>query len=203
MTSTFEIDVPSLKTRVTNILKSPKAEWPVIEAEPTTTEKLYKGYIAPLAAIPAVASFIGVTIIGVPVLFYGTVRTGVVPAFTNMVVSYLLTLGAVYLAALVINKLAPTFESRPDEMQALKLTAYSYTPAWVAGVLMVIPALSPIAAILGLYSIYLFYLGLPVLMKTPEAKVIPYMIVSAIVMIALMVAVGIVAAMLVGTTGIY
>ena len=37
----------------------------------------------------------------------------------------------------------------------------------------------------GLYSIYVFYLGLPVMMKTPEAKVIPYMAVSALVIIVL------------------
>ena len=37
--------------------------------------------------------------------------------------------------------------------------------------------------ILGLYGIYLFYIGLPVLKKTPEDKRLVYMIVSALVII--------------------
>ena len=59
MPSTIDINVPALQERVTKLLKDPAATWPVIAAEPTTTEQLYKNYIGPLAAIPAVASFIG------------------------------------------------------------------------------------------------------------------------------------------------
>lgn len=200
MTSTRDIDVPALKDRVTNILKTPKTEWPVIEAETTTTEKLYRSYIAPLAAIPAVAWFIGVTVVGVTLPFVGTFRESFPRAFANMIVSYILALVGVYIAAFVVNKLAPTFDSRPDDRQALKLVAYAYTPAWIAGVLMIIPALAPIAIIGGLYAVYLFYLGLPVMMKTPEAKVIVYMIVAAIVVIAVSIVVGIVSAALTGVT---
>jgi hypothetical protein len=98
----------------------------------------------------------------------------------------------------VIDKLAPTFDSKPNVVQALKLVAYSSTAGWVAGVLNIIPVLGIIAALAGLYGIYLFYLGLPVLMKTPEAKVIPYMVVAAIVVIVLSILVGVIVGMVVG-----
>jgi hypothetical protein len=115
-----------------------------------------------------------------------------------MVVSWVLALVGVYVAALIINKLAPTFESTPNDLQALKLVAYSYTASWVAGIFYVIPALGILAGLAGLYSIYLFYLGLPVMMKTPQAKVIPYMVVSAVVIIVLVFVMAMVAAAITG-----
>ena len=95
-----------------------------------------------------------------------------------------LALGGVYLAAFIIEKLAPNFQSRGDTLQALKLVAYANTAFWVAGVCNILPFLGVLGMIAGgIYSIYLFYLGLPVMMKTPQDKVIPYMIVSAVVIL--------------------
>jgi hypothetical protein len=186
MVATGQLNTASLVERAKKIIVDPKTEWPVIEQESTTTERLYTTYIMPLAAIPVIAQFIGSSIIGITVPFVGTTyRIGIVAGIVSAVVSYVFGLVACYLAALVIDKLAPTFESRSDMMQALKLVAYAYTPVWIAGVLLMIPALGMLSILAGLYSIYLFYLGLPVMMKTPDAKVIPYMVVSALVIIVL------------------
>ena len=197
MASIGEVNVTTLQDRAIKILKEPKSEWNVIDVEATDVAKLYSGYIAPLAAIPAIAGFIGLAMIGVST-FVGTFRVGVTRAFSHAVVSYVLTLVGVYVAALVIDRLAPTFESKPSTIQALKLVAYASTAAWIAGIVLIIPALAPIAIIGGLYSIYLFYLGLPVLMKTPQAKVIPYMVVAAIVVIVVQIVVNYVASAMVG-----
>ena len=188
----------ALQDRVTKILMDPKAEWPVIEREPTDVARLYREYIAILAAIPVVCSFIGMTLIGITVPFIGTYRVPVLTALANAVVSYVLGLVGVYVASLIIDKLAPTFESKSDPIQALKLVAYASTPVWIAGVLNLIPALGVLSILAALYAIYLCYIGLPILMKTPPAKVVPYMAVSAVVIIAITFAMGLVAAALVG-----
>ena len=179
-----------LVPRVTNILTKPKQEWPVIASEATDAATLYKEYIVLLAAVPAICSFIGMTVIGVPVPFFGTMRVGVASGLTGLIVRYVLSLASVYAAAFIIEKLAPTFQSRGDTIQALKLVAYASTPAWVAGVLGLFPPLVALGILAGLYGVYLFYLGLPHLMHTPPDKVIPYMIVSAIVIIVMYVIVG-------------
>lgn len=201
--STLEVNGRALTDRVTRILKDPKAEWPVIEAEVTTTEQLYRSYIAPLAAIPPVATFIGMSLIGISMPFIGHYRVGIGSGIAHAIVSWVLALVGVYVAALIINKLAPTFDSAPNDRQALKLVAYANTAAWVAGVFNIIPMLGVLAILGGLYSIYLFYVGLPVMMKTPEAKVVPYMVVSALVIIVVFVVMGLVAAAItgVGTAG--
>jgi hypothetical protein len=179
----------NLQTRVTNILTRPKEEWPVIAAEPADVASLYRDYIAILALIPPVASFIGLSIIGVTLPLYpsvGTFRYGIAQGLGMAVIQYVIALIGVYVAALVIDRLAPTFQSQPDSVQSLKLVAYSATAGWVAGVLYIIPALGVLVLLAGLYGVYIFYLGVPLLMKTPKDRVIPFMIVSAIVIIIVM-----------------
>jgi len=168
---------PGLVTRVTNILTKPKQEWGVIAGESTSIAALYTGYIVILAAIPVVATLIQMSIISI-----GIFRAGMLYALIAMIVAYALGLGGVYLAAFVIDKLAPTFQSQPNMLQALKLVAYAYTAMWVAGVFNLLPIIGILGALAGgIYSIYLFYLGLPVMMKTPPDKIIVYMIVAAVV----------------------
>jgi hypothetical protein len=159
--------------RVKRMLLSPRAEWDVIDAEETTPAALYRGYIAPLAAIGPVAHFIGDTVIGIPLPIGGLIRAPIGPAFGNAVIFYVLMLGATYVLALIIDALAPTFNSQKSRIQALKLAAYSSSAGWLAGIFGLIPWIRPLE-ILGLYSVYLLYLGVPVLMKTPREKVLPY-----------------------------
>jgi len=169
----------NLQTRVVNILTKPAVEWPVIAAEPSDVASLYSNYILLLAAIPAVCTFLGLLVIGVPLL--GTY--GLSAALVAGVMSYLSALASVYIAAFIIEKLAPNFDSRGDTVQALKLVAYASTPVWIAGVLHLVPLLGVLIIVAVLYAIYLFYLGLAPVMKTPQDKVVPYMVVSAIVVI--------------------
>lgn len=183
-----------LQTRVVNILTRPQTEWTVIASEPTDVATLYKSYIMMLAAIPPAAGYIGMTMFGISVPVMGTVRVGIVQGLTAAVVQYVLALVGVYIASIVIDKLAPTFQSQSDAMRALKLVAYASTPSWLAGALGIIPALSPLAILGGLYGIYLFYLGVAPLMKTPSDKVVPYMAVSALAIIVVMVVTSAVAA---------
>lgn len=165
----------NLVDRVKNILLTPKTEWPVIEAEQTDIKTLYMGYIMILAAIPAIAGIIGLMFIG-----FMTWAVGYALA------QYVLTLVMVFVVALVVDALAPTFGGQKNQLSALKLVAYAATAGWVASVALVIPVLGGIVALVGsLYGIYLLYLGLPVLMKCPADKVVPYLVVTIVIWILL------------------
>jgi Yip1 domain len=56
----------------------------------------------------------------------------------------------------------------------MKLAVYSMTPAWLAGVFWLIPGLGFLRLIALLYSVYVFWLGLPILMKPPQERLAPY-----------------------------
>lgn len=180
-----------LVDRVKNILLTPRQEWEVIDAESATVGSLYTGYIIPLAAIPAVCQAIGFSVFGMRLPFVGTWRTPIGSSITRAAVMYVLTLVGVYILALIIDNLAPTFSGTRSMIQALKVAAYSYTAAWVVGVFYIIPAMS-FLGILGIYSLYLLYLGLPVLMKSPKEKAFGYTAVVIIVGIILAVIISVI-----------
>jgi hypothetical protein len=181
----------NLVDRVKRILLSPRTEWEVIDAEQTTPAALYTGYIVPLAAIGPIAQLIGFTVFGIP-LPMGTYRVPLGSALTGALVRYVLMLAGTYLLALIIDALAPTFNGQRNQIQALKVAAYSSTAAWVAGVFVLIPWLG-VLGIVGLYSLYLLYLGLPVLMKAPQEKALPYTAVVILAAIVLFMVVGVIA----------
>ena len=190
-----------LKTRATNILTKPAAEWPAIAAEATTPADLITTYAVPLSAIPAVCSFIGLSIVGMSLPLVGTIRTPIVSGLTSAVVRFVLGIVGLYVSAIIIEKLAPTFQSKGDTTQALKLVVFASTPVWIAGILQIIPALGLLVILAALYAVYLFYLGLPSVMRTPGDKVIPYMVVAAIVIIVINFCFGLVAAAVSGAGG--
>ncbi len=172
--------------RIKGILLKPKDEWQTISGETTSIPELYKSYIVVLAAIGPVASIIGMSIIGISLPYTGTFRIPITTMIASAVVHYVLTLVGVYVLALIIDALAPTFLGQKNINQAFKLAAYSYTPGWLAGIFAVIPALA-VLGILGLYGLYLLFLGLPVLMKSPQEKSLGYtatIIIAAIILFA-------------------
>lgn len=167
----------SLVDRAKNIITKPKAEWAVIAAEEPNVQQIFVGYVLPLALIPAIAHIIGWGLIGAGFLMsysYG-IAMGLVSFITAFV--------SVYLTAFVIDALAPNFGSQKNLGRAVQLVAYSATPAWVAGILYILPFIGWLASLLGLYSLYLMYVGLPHTMKAPQDKVMVYLIVSIIVLL--------------------
>lgn len=179
----------NLIQRVQDILLKPKDTWPGIAQEPATTGSIYSGYLVFLAAIPVVASFIGLSLIGAGA-FGISVRVPIVTGLVHAVVSYALTLVMVFVLALIVDALAPTFGGTKNQLNALKLVAYGGTAGFVGGIFSLLPSLSILGLLAALYSIYLIYTGVPVLMKSPPEKAGAY---TAVVIIC-----GIVAAVVLG-----
>ncbi|HEY2863094.1 MAG TPA: Yip1 family protein [Casimicrobiaceae bacterium] len=166
----------NLVDRVKNILLSPRTEWPKIAEEPATTQSLYVGYIVILAAIAPLALLI---------------RTGGV-AIAVAIAHYAVALAITYLMALIVDALAPTFNGTRDFTQSLKLVAYSYTAPWVAGVFLLLGGTlgGVIGLIAAIYAWYTFYLGVPVLKKSPPDKAIGYTVVVVLCAIVLAIVLG-------------
>jgi hypothetical protein len=168
--------------RVKEIIFKPKDTWKQIKGEETTIKDLYISYAAILAIIPPVATFIGWSIVGMSFMGF-SYRMPFMSGISYAVFHYILSLVGLYLVAFIIDMLAPNFGSQKNMVNAMKVAVYASTPNWIASVLFIIPALSPIVMIASLYSLYLFYLGLPVLMETPKEKTVGYIIVIIIVSI--------------------
>ncbi len=192
-------------TRAKNICLTPKTEWPVIAEEQTPTATLITGYVAPLAAIGAVAGLIGGSIVGVTLPFAGTYRVPIVSGIVTAIFTFVMAIVGVFILSFVISALAPTFDGQKNSAQALKVAVYSYTPAWIAGVLHILPLLGLLSVLAAFYGLYLLYLGLPRLMKCPEDKAVVYTAVVVVCAIVLSICIGAVGAAVAGagmmTTG--
>ncbi len=180
--------------RVKNLLIQPRAEWERIATETTPLPRLLTGYVLPLAAIAALCSFIGLTFVGFG-MFGVAVRVPLVASLSSAVLQVAMALGSIWLLALVIKALAPTFGTEPDENRANQLAAYFPTAGFIGSFAAILPALGILAVIGGIYSLVLLYMGLLRVMKTPDDKRLPYFF--AIIVSALLI--GIVCATVLGS----
>lgn len=168
----------NLVQRAKNIIISPKTEWEVVANEEPNIQQILMGYVFPLALIPTIATIIGWGAIGI--LGFTSFTYGIAMGLVQLINAFL----SVIIAGFVIDALAGSFGSTKNLGRSIQLVAYSMTPIWVAGILNILPAISWLPFLIGLYAIALLYQGLTPLMKTPEDKKVVYLIVSIVVLIA-------------------
>jgi hypothetical protein len=170
--------------RIKALLLQPRDEWPRIAAQPMTPMGIMTGWVVPLAAIGPIAGMIaaltgGVTLYGIPLL-----NPPISFVIASFVLNWLSAVVCVYVLALLIDALAPSFGGQKDSVAALKVAAFGSTAGFLAGVFQV-NAWLMMLGILGLYSYYLIYVGLPVLMKSDKDKTLVYMIATFVISILL------------------
>ena len=181
----------NLVDRAKNLILTPKTEWAAIDAETHTVQDLYTSYVMILAAIPPVATFIGLTLIGMGL------RIPITAGVVHLVLSYVLEprLGVRDRAH---HRRARAHLRRHEELHA-GVQGGGVRAHGIVGrgrVLYIIP----VVGIIGdrwsaLYSLYLLYLGLPRLMKAPEDKALPYTLVVIVVAIVMYVVIGAITAL--------
>lgn len=168
---------------------TPQTEWPAVARESDDAQvsphqalphqaqpqKVLR-YIAILALIPALARLVGGWLIGG--------YTPLVAALIGAALAYALSFAVVFAVALVVDLLAPKFGGERSYPNALRLTAYSFTPLWLVGIVLLVPGAS-FLVLLGLYGVYLMWLGLPLLMRSSQDKTLPYIVTVALWAIAL------------------
>ena len=162
-----------LVQRAKAMVLAPAAEWRAIEPESGDAAYLFVNYVAPLAAIPPASEFLWRHVLyHSPRLHahYGGFFSGLFTAFIHWLVTFVV----VYAMAVVVDGLAPTFGALKNRENAMKLISYSMTPAWLAGVFALVPGLWFLRVLALIYSIYLFWLGLPLLMKPQPNRTQPY-----------------------------
>jgi hypothetical protein len=177
--------------RIKRLLTAPEAEWARIDAEPMTVRGIFTGWIVPLAAIGPIAGLIRSLLFG-----YGafgiSYRPSVTSALLTAVTLYAVALIGIYVLALIVDALAPSFGGAKNPVAAMKVVAFSWTAAWLAGIFQVIPGLWWLGLV-GLYSFYLLWIGLPMLMKSPADRAAAYVAVAIVLAIVATAVIGAVA----------
>lgn len=179
----------NLVDRVKNLLLSPAKEWETIKGESWTIGDLFTKYAIILAAIPAVAGFIGYSLFGISYGF-GSYKLGFGTSLTWAILTYVLSLVGVYVLGFIIDLLAPSFGSTKNMVASLKVAVFSSTPGWVAGILNIFPALGILVLIASIYGLVLLYMGLERIKSVPKEKMVGYFVVVLIAAIIVYVIIG-------------
>jgi hypothetical protein len=162
------MDIGKIVERIKNILLTPKTEWPAIAADPAPAQSIYTGHVLLLAAVSAIAGWLGGTLLGSA---FGVFRMGATFFLVTAIVNFLVAFVAVFVSAWLTDALAPNFGGTKNSLQALKTVAYAWTASWVASIATIVPFLGFLVVLAGLvYSIYLFYQGCQHTMKVPTDK---------------------------------
>lgn len=164
--------------RIKRLMLSPAAEWAAIDAEPMTAKGIFMTWVVPLAAIGPIAGLIGMQVFGLSFLGV-TYRPSLIGSVESALIHYVMLLADVIVLALVIDALAPSFGATRNSVAAMKVAAFSATAAFVVGIVQIIPSLM-FLGLLGAYSLYLMWVGLPLLMKPPADKAVAYYAVSLV-----------------------
>ncbi len=169
----------------------PKAEW-------ETIEKRHEGiiysliHISIIALIPAICGYYAAAHIGWTIGVGEPIRITESSAQIMAVAMYLGLISGVFALAYLIQWMAETFDSKPNFIQALELSAYTATPMFMVGFVALFPVLW-VVVLAGLaavsYSVYLLYSGVPIMMNIPEEKGFIYS--SSVVTCGLVLLVGI------------
>lgn len=190
----------ALIARVKNLLLSPGSEWEVIDREETEPKRLVLRYVAPLAAIPALAIVLGLSVVGVQVQGDWH-RAPLLGVTISAVIFFALSIAGVFVFAAIMDWLAPRFGAPRNYRQAFKVSAYSITAAMVAGLVAIAPALQVFALLAGAYSLYLLFIGTPKVMHPAPASAVNYSIVATLAAIAVALVVGLAAMFAASPTG--
>jgi MFS family permease len=176
-----EMDINAIADRAKNVLLKPKETLEAAKEERPSMQDLVI-YLALVALPTLIGIIIGYGIFGFGV-FYTSLRVPIGLAVAWGIMQYVLLIIGVLVFGYIVNLLAPSFSSKQDLIQATKLVVYAATPGLAAGILYILPPLSILVFLASLYGLYILYVGIPVLMETPEDKQFTYLIISIIVYI--------------------
>ena len=158
---------------VWGLFSHPKREWATIRNEPCTIGSCYLQHVLILAAIPALAGFIGAHQVGWRIAAGEAVRLTPLSALLISLAFYAGMLTAVYVMGWLIHWMAHTYGAEPSIERCVVLAAYTATTLFLVGILVLYP-LPWLNMLIGLpalaYTVYLFYTGVPIVMGIPKEQ---------------------------------
>jgi len=155
------------------VLYDPKHEWQDIRKEHYSMMHCFLSQISILAAIPALALFIGTTQIGWSIAGGEFVKLTMGSAFMAAVAFYAAMWVAVGFIAYVIHWMEKTYGGNVTIDECMVLTTFTATPMFLAGIAGLYPVLW-LNVLVGLaavcYTVYLLFTGVPEIMQIPEDR---------------------------------
>lgn len=163
----------------------PRQEWATIAHERPAALGVLLRYVAPLAAIPAVAWMIGLAVFGMELVVAGEPISRPEPAaiLRAGLITYVGSILSVALLAGAFGLIAPMYGPRRDWRGAWTVAAYGTTPAWLLGIVLAKPALFVVMLVVSLHCTYLYYCGLRALGLARDGEAAEYVAIAIVLVL--------------------
>ena len=152
---------------------NPRKDWTKIRDENCTVGKCYCSYVFLLASIPPISGYFGTTLHGWEIGTREAIKLSPDSALIIAIIYYLVMLVGVFSMGFMIHFMSKTYGSAQSLPRCITLAAYVATPLFLVGIFELFPILW-LNFVIGLpalvYSVYLLYLGVPIIMKIPEEQ---------------------------------
>ncbi len=171
------------------LLTRPSAQWRTIADLPEDSFRTLLLYPCFLAILPAVAWYYGTSRVGWTVGDQGeTIKLTVESARHITILFYLAMLGSVAVIGYFVHWMSDTYGANSSLTKGIVIVGLTATPLFIAGLvgfypLLWIDLLIGVAAVS--WSVYLLYLGIPIVMGIPEER--GFLFSSAVVGVALVI----------------
>jgi hypothetical protein len=165
-----------LLLRVKNLLIRPRDEWHAIREEPATYSGVFR-YAAVLAALPPLAAVVRRFILDKNIQ-----DNKVAFSFTYFLLTdlfwYCMYVVNIMITGMIVAAIASTPVSRLNNIQGLKIAAYSFTPLVVASWISLFPMTGWIFNVAIVYTLYLLYLGIISFTSAGKKRAVWYAVAS-------------------------
>ncbi len=178
------MNIQELYFRTKDLLIKPAAEFKVIAHENISISGINKSIVIPFAAIVGLSELLGMifTHISSPLDSF-------IFVFLSAIIAFLIVFAQTYFAGKLIGLLGKNINSKNQKETGYALVAYSQIPFYLSlAFVKIFPSLL-FLIILGVYSIYLMYIGINILLKIPVIRKMQFLILSIIIMIILFITV--------------
>lgn len=164
----YKILVQSLN-RLKNLLTNPNQTWLEISQEQNTVQNILKYQLLVFALIPVLCAFISDAVIGIE-MFNKIHRKPIYSSLVNSFLYYLSIIAFVFLLSFGLKVITIFFELKVGFINTFKIINYSIFPILFFSLLNLIPGASFLVYLIAIYSIYIFYKGLPIVIKNQHDK---------------------------------
>ena len=72
-------------------------------------------------------------------------------------------------------------KTKTTQARATRLAAYAFTPYFLISILKIVPFIGVIVILGLLYGLYILYLGIPIMLGTPQDQTVTYFVVILVV----------------------
>ena len=171
------------------LLVKPSTQWKTVAAMDDSALRTLLLYPCLLAILPAVAWYYGTTQIGWTVGDHGeTIRLTTASARQICILFYITMLACVAVIGYFVHWMAETYGAQSTTTRGIVIIGLTATPLFLAGAVGFYPILwldMLIGVVAVCWSVYLMYLGIPIVMNIPEER--GFLFSSAVLAIAMVI----------------